>query len=237
MVCSSSPRVKSSVLPTAHTSFPASDVTPVRKLFPFVDGSGFGLGTTFHEDPFQCSVSVLLPCDPTAHASVGEMATTPRRSLLDEPTLGLGRTDHRAPFHRSVRVLSVIPASRNPTAQASVPESAETAFNSLFNVPTLGLWEARQEVPSKCSISVLKALEDGPRNVPTAQASEAVSAETADSWLKSVLRLGVRWFVQMAPAAGRNEVADALTAPRTTTARQISATMVRRSSWLDVCML
>src|SRR5438094_316076 len=122
MVCSRPPSVKSSVLPTAQTSLAETAVTPVRKLFPFVVGNGFGLGTTNHVVPFQCSVSVR----------------------------------------------SIVAPSRNPTAHASVLESAEAAFNSLFKVPLLGLWRARHVVPSKCSISVLKALDDGPRNVPTA---------------------------------------------------------------------
>src|SRR5437016_5309782 len=41
MVCSRPPWVKSSVLPTAHTSVGEFAVTPVRKLFPLVEGSGF----------------------------------------------------------------------------------------------------------------------------------------------------------------------------------------------------
>src|SRR5437016_3519846 len=116
---------------------------------------------------------------------MGEIAATPRRSLLLEPTFGLATTAHLVPFHRSVSVLSVEPASSNPTAHASVLESADTAFSSLFDVPRLGLLTARQEVPSKCSISVLKALEDGPRNVPAAHTSEAVFADMPESWLKS----------------------------------------------------
>src|SRR2546428_6311964 len=47
-------------------------------------------------------------------------------------------------------------------------------------------------------MSVLKAVEEGPRNVPAAQASEAEGVVIAVSWLKSLLRLGVRWMVHVA---------------------------------------
>src|SRR5437868_11177840 len=125
MVCSSSPRVKSSVLPTAHTSFPASDVTPVRKLFPFVDGSGFGLGTTFHEDPFQCSVSVLLPCDPTAHTSEDEMAVT-LASRASPARTGVETMLQAVPSQCSATVPSS-PSPTAPTAQTSFELTAATA--------------------------------------------------------------------------------------------------------------
>src|SRR2546427_599658 len=130
MVCSRPPSVKSSVLPTAQTSLGETAVTPVMKLFPLVVGKGFGLGTTLQEVPFQCSVSVAVvpPTAPTAQASPGEIAATPRRSLRPEPTLGLATTDHLVPFQCSVSVRSTDPTSWNPAAHASVLESAETAF-------------------------------------------------------------------------------------------------------------
>src|SRR5205823_5459130 len=82
-------------------------------------------------------------------------------------------------------------------------------------------------VPSKCSISVLKALDDGPRNVPTAHTSEAVFAETADSWLKSVPRFGVGWIVHVVRAPTPKEVADAATMPGTMAARPAKPIMAR----------
>src|SRR6266540_2133643 len=231
MVCSRPPSVKSRVLPTAQTSSAETAVTPVRKLFPFVVGKGFGLGTTLHEVPFQCSASVafVTPTAPTAQASVGDFAATPRRSLRSEPTFGLASTDHLAPFQCSVSVRSTDPTTWNPTAHASVVESAETAFNSLFKFPLLGLLRARHVAPSKCSISVLKANDDGPRNLPTAHTSEAVFAETPESWLKSLLRFGVGWMVHVVPGFTPKEVADAATVPRTMAVKPPSPTVATRS--------
>src|SRR5947209_3709532 len=130
MVCSRPPSVKSSVLPTAQTSLADTAVTPVRKLFPFVVGNGFGLGTRRQEVPSQCSASVasVTPTAPTAQASPGETAATPRRSFRPEPTFALATTDHLMPFQCSVSVRSTDPTTWNPTAHASVLESAEAAF-------------------------------------------------------------------------------------------------------------
>ena len=72
--------MKSSVAPTAQTSLCERAVTPVRKLFPFDEGSGFGLGTRLHEAPSQCSVSVWLPADPTAQTSEEEIGVTLEKS-------------------------------------------------------------------------------------------------------------------------------------------------------------
>ena len=97
----------------------------------------------------------MTPTAPTAQASPGETAATPRRSFRPEPTFALATTDHLVPFQCSVSVRSADPAIWNPTAHASLPASAETAFNSLFSVPLLGLLRAFHVTPSKCSISVL----------------------------------------------------------------------------------
>src|SRR5438132_1876013 len=128
------------------------------------------------------------------------MAAMPRRSLLVEPEFGLGTTDHLVPFQCSIRVRSALPPNSNPAAHTSLLELAATAFSSLLEVPTLGLRTECHEVPSKCSVRVLKAGDD-PRNVPTAQTSDEDTVATAVSSLKSLLRFGVRWMVQMLPAA------------------------------------
>ena len=128
------------------------------------------------------------------------MAATPRRSLLVEPEFGLCTTDHLVPFQCSIRVRSALPPNSNPAAHASLLEWAATAFSSLLEAPTLGLCTERHEAPSKCSMRVLKA-GDEPRNVPTAHTSEDETVATAVSSLKSLLRFGVRWMVQMLPAA------------------------------------
>ncbi|TMK76183.1 MAG: hypothetical protein E6G47_13990 [Actinobacteria bacterium] len=92
------------------------------------------MGTTVQAVPSQCSArGDALPSTlwPTAQASVGEIAATPRRSLLPDPMLGLATTDHVVPFHRSTSVRSALPANSNPTAHASVLESTATPFSSL----------------------------------------------------------------------------------------------------------
>src|SRR5206468_4126001 len=76
------PSSPSPTAPTAHTSFELTAATAARVPPP----NGVGVGTTAQVDPFQCSANVATvnPTAPTAHASDGEMAATPRRSLLLE---------------------------------------------------------------------------------------------------------------------------------------------------------
>jgi hypothetical protein len=91
----------------------------------------------------------------------------------------------------------------------------------------LGLAIARQELPSKCSMRVLKALEDGPRNVPTAQTSEAEIVVMAVSWLKSLLRFAVRCMAHaVVPACVCAEAAKGGSANTAEVERKV---MVRRS--------
>ena len=69
------------VVPTAHTSDRDTAATASRKLP--ADPPGLGLATFAHVVPSQCSVSVvsvvLVPTNPTAHASDADVALTPRR--------------------------------------------------------------------------------------------------------------------------------------------------------------
>src|SRR5207249_2539658 len=58
----------------------------------------FGLATTFHRVPVQCSTSVRpplpLPSVPTAHTFFTERAVTPFRKLVLVPTFGLATVLH-----------------------------------------------------------------------------------------------------------------------------------------------
>src|SRR5439155_1238222 len=94
-----------SVTPTAQASFPESATTPVSEL---VGSVPFGLDTTVHAVPSQCSVSgrpdwrlVLLP-SPTAQTSLEEAPATPRRMLALAPMFTDRTIFHVAPSQCSV---------------------------------------------------------------------------------------------------------------------------------------
>src|SRR5437764_10741153 len=96
----------------------------------------FGLDTTLQVVPSQCSVTVVSPvyastaqADPTAQASVEEMATTPLRRFSPVLAFGLGRTLHAVPSQCSVSVRMVlgptVAESYMPAAQMSVADTAD----------------------------------------------------------------------------------------------------------------
>ena len=102
----------------------------------------FGLGSTFHACPFQCSINVSAEVpflrSPTAHASRGELAAIPKSWLSVLPGLGLVMTLHVVPFQCSTSVFVEVPTVYHPTAQASQAESMATPRNSLLPVPMYG---------------------------------------------------------------------------------------------------
>src|SRR5439155_24648761 len=148
MVCSRPPCVKSSVLPTAHTSVGEFAVTPVRKLFPLVDGSGFGLATRLHELPSQCCVSVLLPAEPMAHTSEDESAVTPAKR--PSPEMGaVGTMAQEVPSQCSAKGPSS-PSPTAPTAHTSFELTAATAVK-LAPPNGVGVGTTVQAEPSQCS--------------------------------------------------------------------------------------
>src|SRR4051794_37190285 len=81
------------------------------------------LGTTVHALPFQCSVSAPRPKlfvaqqdEPTAHASVAELACTLVRVLSPTGALGLGTTvklASAAPGTASARIAAASTARKN----------------------------------------------------------------------------------------------------------------------------
>src|SRR5262249_26183059 len=89
------------VKPTAQTSLDAIAATALSPLVKFGPIT-FGLGTVTQLDPFQCSMNACAPTEPTAQASLGEIAATPfrlvwfgwvfgRAAILQEPAgLGVG---------------------------------------------------------------------------------------------------------------------------------------------------
>src|SRR5207244_8810 len=127
----------------------------------FTFGNGFGLETTLHLVPSQCSIRLLgwgVPGPaPTAQTLVGESAAT----ALTPPNGNgaVGTWLQRVP---SQWRLVVPPAVRSPTAQTSVLESAETPVISL-TPEKAGLETMLQLVPSQCSTKPPKGLK------PTAQ--------------------------------------------------------------------
>src|SRR5438552_8265169 len=180
MVCSRPPCVKSSVLPTAHTSVGEMAVTPVRKLFPFVEGSGFGLATRLHELPSQCWVSVLLPAEPMAHTSEEELAVTPAKR--PSPEMGaVGTMVHEVPFQCSAKGPSS-PSPTAPTAHTSFEFTAATATR-LAPPKGVGVGTTVHADPSQCSARVAAV---NP-TAPTAHTSDGEIAATPRRSLLSEL--------------------------------------------------
>src|SRR5262249_9574893 len=89
--------------------------------------------------------------EPTAQASVGELAATPSRLSL-ELRFGLGTCTHLAPFHLRIRVFSAWPTAPKPTAQALPAEVAATPLRelSLPGLPRFGLGACRHLRPFQC---------------------------------------------------------------------------------------
>src|SRR5712692_2933095 len=132
--------------------------TPLRTLYADLT---FGLEMTLHLEPSQCSISVfaglvLLSESPTAQISWEEIATTPVRSLRNDPTLGLETILHLMPFQCSISVFPelVLLLKEFPTAHMLLAETADTETRSLPDDATFGLVTTLQVVPSQCSISV-----------------------------------------------------------------------------------
>ena len=91
---------------------------------------GFGSGH-FQVLPFQRKITVLVLvlvlvlAEPTAQASLADVAVTPERAA-SAPGLGLGTRVHAVPFHRTITVLPPVAPPLAPTAQALRAETAAT---------------------------------------------------------------------------------------------------------------
>src|SRR6266853_463228 len=145
-----------SVSPNAQTSFADTAMTP-RSWLEMVWVLGpptLGLGTTVQLVPSQCSVRVFCgrspfsasTKNPTAQASFGAIAVTPKRFICPLPGLGLGTTLYAVPSKCSI---NVAPRATVPTAQTSLVGSAEIPNIKPFKVDSSIV--AVQEAPSKCS--------------------------------------------------------------------------------------
>src|SRR5258708_16387842 len=91
----------SSVTPTAQASSSETTETLLKKLL--IAPAGFGLGTIFHLEPFQRSISVCVlppwaPKPPTAQASSPKTPPLPLRNLnVLLGGFGLGQPSHYKP--------------------------------------------------------------------------------------------------------------------------------------------
>jgi hypothetical protein len=126
------------VLPTAKQFVAVAQATPFRsgKCAP----TGFGLGTTVHDDPFHRSMSVLKvpPVTelPTAKHSDALAHVTPANLDCVAPAaLGLGISDHALPFHCSTRVELPGPFAENPTAKQFIAVTQLTPVNTPIAGP------------------------------------------------------------------------------------------------------
>src|SRR5690349_5066703 len=97
----------------------------------------FWLCTRFHAVPFQCSARVRVELgvasyEPTAQASVEEVAATPRRawSTVGPPGSGLRTRFQVVPFVSSIRVWKT-PLEENPTAHGRASGIAATSSSSF----------------------------------------------------------------------------------------------------------
>src|SRR5207237_5114054 len=108
---------------------------------------------------------------PTAHASVGERATTPVSTFVGSVPFGLDATVHAVPSQCSAKVFP----PDVPTAQASFVANAETDDSSPRPAGPFGLETMLQAVPSQCSARVR------PPATPTAQTPLAEATGTASS--------------------------------------------------------
>src|SRR5262249_3274198 len=140
-------RVVSLCFPTAQALEDEKADTALRGAFAPGDPAPW----TFHAAPFQCSMSGRRSAPtawyPTAHAFVGDVAVTPARTLVVDPTFGLGSTVHEAPSQCSMIVLEFGPVARLPTAHASESDMAATA-DSTFWPWAFGLGWRVHAVPS-----------------------------------------------------------------------------------------
>src|SRR5579864_2498756 len=100
--------------PTAQALFGDSASTASSLLVPLVT---FGVGTLAHSEPFQCMAKVwpFAPLNPTAQASFGASADTPKR---DSPVGGccIVVAVHAVPSQCSKRLKPATSVTRLPTA-------------------------------------------------------------------------------------------------------------------------
>src|SRR5262249_28611241 len=90
--------------PAVQASFAESALTAQRMIWP--ESGGFGLGTTLHFLPFQCSITVAYVVksvteNPAAQMSLAATASTPVRFTATPDELGLCTICHRWPFQCS----------------------------------------------------------------------------------------------------------------------------------------
>jgi hypothetical protein len=146
--CSTSGTTNSSpLLPTAHALLAESATTPDSAL----NLSGFGLVTTCHALPVQCSMSVALPPpgglrEPTAQPSSAARILTP----FSRPVPSSGKRRQVPPLKNAA---SGVPADVVPTAQMCFADSADTAASRPGTPSRVGAPTAFQPLPVWCVMS------------------------------------------------------------------------------------
>jgi hypothetical protein len=96
--------------------------------------------TTPHDVPFQRSIKVADPADPTAHTFAAALPSTAFRAALPV-TAGVATDDQAVPFHRAARATmgEFQAAWLDPTAQPSVVLSTSAPMNRLSMVAGFGV--------------------------------------------------------------------------------------------------
>src|SRR5215468_3677291 len=141
--------IRAGLLPptSPHALHPAAQISVgeiARMLLSTAELPIFGLVTTFHAVPFQCSITGPRPsCTPAAHTLLVASAVTARREAV-----GADTRLHCCPLKWKVSAAGVAPPVA-PTAQMS---EGEIAAMSVSSPPViLGTTTTFHFEPSKCS--------------------------------------------------------------------------------------
>jgi hypothetical protein len=106
--------------------------------------------------PFQCSISGVLPPDPTAQASVAVMAATDASPARNGSPAGEGSRVQEVPLKCSITLLPV-PVARLVSVPAAHPSDAllnpTPASRTSSPAGTGAVAASDHRVPSKCSAS------------------------------------------------------------------------------------
>src|SRR5262249_1279101 len=147
-----------------HALHPAAQISLgeiARMLLSTAEVSIFGLVTTFHVVPFQCSMTGPCPsCTPAAHTLLVASAVTARREALGAET-----RLHCCPLKCKVSAVGVAPPTA-PTAQMSEGEIAAMSVSSPPMI--LGKTTTLHFEPLKCSTRGIRFLRLS-KETPTAK--------------------------------------------------------------------
>src|SRR5580693_4148347 len=137
----------------------------------------------FHVLPFQCSISGVLPPDPTAQASVADTAATETRLARNGSPAGEGSRVQEVPLKCSITLVPV-PVARLVSVPTAHPSEAllnpTPASRTSSPAGTGAVAVIDHRVPSKCSASGTPRKKVVPALAyPTAHASAGLTASAA----------------------------------------------------------